>query len=531
MASLDDPWRTAALDRREILLGSAGLLAGALIGSRVNAAPRWAADPFQLGVASGCPRPDGFVIWTRLAPDPMSTDPATPGGMTGGDVPVSYEIATDPAMRTIVRRGEATAEAGFAHSVHERVNGLQPGRPYWYRFACGGAQSRIGRARTALAIAAPLQRMRFGFVSCSHYEFGYFSAYRHLAAEDPDLVVFLGDYIYKHVERKRPTVRRHSGDDEAKTLPGYRNRYAQYRLDPDLQDIHATTTALDDHEVQNDYADKWSLDFTPPDQFLLRRAAAYQAFYEHLPLDPQLSRPQNGAMRIYDRFAFGDLVQFHVLDGRQYRSREACYVPPDHGGAHAETDAGCPERAAPERSMLGRAQEAWLFDGLAKSQVRWNVLAQDVLMAQLRERQPDGEIGFWTDDWNGYPACRQRLLQHIHENRVANPVVIGGDSHCFWANEVKLDFDDPKAPAVASEMVGTSITSPAPNYELFAAFLPDNPHVKFFESRKRGYVLADVTTDRMESRFQIVSDVTDPKASRSTLATCVVENGRAGVNI
>jgi len=236
-------------------------------------------------------------------------------------------------------------------------------------------------------------------------------------------------------------------------------------------------------------------------------------------------------MRIYDRFAFGDLVQFHMIDGRQYRSRGACYGPPSHGGDHAETIASCPELLSADRSMLGRAQEAWLFDGLARSPARWNILAQDVLMAQLRERQPDGSIGFRTDDWNGYPASRQRILQHIHDRRVANPVIIGGDSHCFWANDLKLDFDDARAPAVAAELVGTSITSPAPPYEQMSACLPDNPHVKFFESRQRGYVCADIMPGRIESRFQIISDVTDPKATLSTLATVAVEDGRAGVMI
>jgi alkaline phosphatase D len=287
----------------------------------------------------------------------------------------------------------------------------------------------------------------------------------------------------------------------------------------------------DDHEVQNDYADRWSLTFDPPEHFLRRRAAAYQAFYEHMPVQPRLSRPHGPAMRVYDRFDFGGLVQFHLVDGRQYRSREACYGPPLRGGGHAETDTGCPERTQADRSMLGRAQEAWLFAGLAASRARWNILAQDVLMAQLRERQPDDSFGFWTDDWNGYPASRTRLLQHIHDNRVANPVVIGGDSHCFWANDLKLDFDDPRSPTVAAEMVGTSITSPAPDFDQFSAYVRDNPEVKFFESRQRGYVCADLTPDRMESRFQTVSDVTNPEATLSTLATCVIENDRAGVII
>jgi alkaline phosphatase D len=491
---------------------------------------RWRdGDPFSLGVAAGEPTPDGFVLWTRLAPAPLSPDPAAPGGMTGGDLAIGCEIARDPAMRDVVRRGRTVAEAAYAHSVHLEVRGLEPGRPYWYRFMSGEAQSRIGRAMTAPAPGQRLDSLRFAFVSCSNYEIGYFSAYRHLADEQPAFVAYLGDYIYEGLHEGG--VRRHSDGVAASTLPTYRNRYAQYRTDPDLQRLHAEVPALvtwDDHEVQNDYADRWSETFDDPQAFLQRRAAAYQAFYEHIPLRPSLSRPAGPAMRVYDRFGFGDLLEVSLLDGRQYRSREACYGPPKHGGGHPETPAGCPELVAPDRSMIGAAQEAWLFDGLAKSRARWNVIAQDVLMAKLRLRTPEGDFAYWTDDWNGYPASRTRLLQHVHDSRVANPVVIGGDIHSFWTNDLKLDFDDPRSPTVATEFVGTSITSNGVDYDRYARYLPDNPHVRYFESRKRGYVMVDVAPARMTTRFQAVSDVRDPAATVSTLKSFTVENGRAG---
>jgi alkaline phosphatase D len=524
------------LDRRRLIggLGASclGLMAGpALIGRAIAQARRWPADPFSLGVASGAPRPDGFVLWTRLAPDPLSANPATPGGMTGGDVPVSYEIAGDEAMRDIVRRGVADAEAAYGWSVHADVSGLQPGRPYWYRFLCGDAVSRIGRAMTAAAPATPIERMRFGFVSCAHYEHGYFAAYRHLADENPDMVLFLGDYFYEYVEQVRPTVRLHSDGIEAATLPTYRNRYAQYRLDVDLQRLHAQAPALltwDDHEVANDYADRWSQFNDDPDLFLRRRAAAYQAFYEHMPVRPILSRPDGPVMRIYDRFTFGDLLEISMVDGRQYRSRPPCYMPPDRLRGHLESDAACPERRQEGRSMIGLAQENWLGIGLARSKAKWNVIAQDVLMAQLRQKTASGDFGFWTDDWDGFPASRQRLLQRIAQTRVPNPVVIGGDIHAFLANDLRVDFDDPKSPVVATEFVGTSISSAGPPYDAIAASLPDNPHVRFFESRKRGYVSVDVDARQMAARLRAISDVTDPKASVSTLRTFAVENGRPG---
>jgi alkaline phosphatase D len=522
------------LTRRRLMTGaaSAGLaLVAAPSLLRPAAGQIWrAGDPFSLGVASGAPRPDGFVLWTRLAPDPLSSNPETPGGMSGDDVTIGYEIATDDAMRDVVRRGEAIAERAFGYSVHVDAGGMQPGRPYWYRFTSGEAASRIGRAVTLPAPGSPLDKLRFGFVSCSNYEHGYFSAYRHLTDENPEVVLFLGDYIYEGIEEGRSTVRRHSDGIEAATLPTYRNRYAQYRLDPDLQRLHAEVPALvtwDDHEVQNDYADRWSQYFDDPAQFLLRRAAAYQAFYEHMPVRPILSRPEGPAMRVYDRFTFGDLIEVSMIDGRQYRSREACYAPPKKGGGHLESNANCPERLAAGRSMMGFGQEAWLYAALAHTKAQWNVIAQDVLMAQLREKD-NGVDSFWTDDWDGYPANRARLLKQISDTRVSNPVVVGGDIHAFFANDLRLEFNDPGSPVVATEFVGTSIASYGPPYELIAQTLPDNPHVHFFESRRRGYVCVDLDRKQMQARMQVVSDAHDPKAELATLKTFVVESGRAG---
>jgi alkaline phosphatase D len=509
---------------------AAPIAAPALI--RTAGAQSWrAGNPFSLGVASGAPRPDGFVLWTRLAPEPLSSNPETPGGMSGADVTLRYEIASDPGLTKIVRRGSAIAEQAFAYSVHLDVAGLEPGRSYCYRFLSGDAVSPTGHAMTLPAPGSAPAKLRFGFVSCSNYEHGYFSAYRHLNAEHPEFVLFLGDYIYETIEQYRPIVRRHSEGIEAATLPTYRNRYAQYRLDADLQGLHAQVPAIvtwDDHEVQNDYADKWSETFDDPAQFLIRRAAAYQAFYEHMPVRPIISRPNGPLMRVYDRFTLGDLIEISVIDGRQYRSRQACYRPPYRGGGHLETNASCPERLEAGRTMLGFGQEAWLYAGLAHSKARWNLIAQDVLMAQLR-RKRDGIDAFWTDDWNGYPANRARLLHHIYDAKVSNPVVISGDIHSFFANDLKLDFDDESSPVVASEFVGSSISSYGPPYDAIAKALPDNPHVHFFDSRQRGYVVVDVMPDTMQVQMRTVSDAHDPKATISTFKTFAVEGGRPGV--
>jgi alkaline phosphatase D len=488
-------------------------------------------NPFTLGVASGAPRPDGFVLWTRLAPDPLSVNPETPGGMSGGDVGLRYEIATDDAMKNVVRRGTATAQQLYGYSVHLDVAGLQSGRSYWYRFLSGEATSSIGRAVTLPAPGASLDSIRYGYVSCANYEHGYFSAYRHLTDENPEFVLFLGDYIYEGIEENRPIVRHHSDGIEASTLPTYRNRYAQYRLDQDLQRLHAQVPSLvtwDDHEVQNDYADKYGEYFDDPAQFLIRRAAAYQAFYEHMPVRPILSHPDGPLMRVYDRFTFGDLIEISVIDGRQYRSREACYGPPNKGGGHLESNGSCPERLDPGRTMIGFDQEAWLYSALAHSKAKWNLIAQDVLMAQLREKQ-DGIDTFWTDNWDGYPANRARLIKRIHDTKVSNPVVASGDIHSFFANDLHLDPDDQKSPIVATEFVGTSIASYGPPFDMLNQTLPDNPHVHFFESRRRGYVVVDLKREQMQLRMRAVSDAHDPKADISTLKTYAVESGRTGV--
>jgi alkaline phosphatase D len=247
-----------------------------------------------------------------------------------------------------------------------------------------------------------------------------------------------------------------------------------------------------------------------------------------MPVRPILSHPQGPVMRVYDRFTFGDLIEISMIDGRQYRSREACYGPPNKGGGHLESNASCPERLAAGRTMMGFAQEAWLYSGLTHAKAQWNVIAQDVLMAQLRQKL-NGADAFWTDDWDGYPANRTRLLKRISDTRVSNPVVVGGDIHAFFANDLHLDFDDPASPVVATEFVGTSITSyPAP-YELFAQAVPDNPHVRFCESRRRGYVSVDLERAHMQVRLRVVSDAHDPKADIATLKTFAVENGKPGV--
>ena len=516
-----------------MLLSRRGLIAGTASLTVAKSVPAWAAPaapPFTLGVASGDPAPDGFVIWTRLAPEPLAPDGS--GGISGV-IPVRWEVAADAAMRRIVARGVARADDVFAHSVHVEVAGLRPGRPYWYRFEALGERSPVGRAITTPAPGQATDRLRMAFASCSHWELGWFSAYRHMAEEAPDLVFFLGDYIYEAsvgAAKAAEVVRRHDRPEPAQDLAAYRNRHALHHTDPDLQALHAAAPCVatwDDHDVENDYAGQWSEHpETDPAAFLTRRAAAYRAFYEHMPLRA-LSRPTGPDMRVYRRFDYGALAQIAVLDGRQYRSKQPCEIPGWRGGHVAAAD--CTERTAADRTMLGWGQERWLYDGFRRSTARWNVIAQDVIIASLQQADPKtGQIGHYTDAWDGYAATRRRMLQAVADSRLANPVFFGGDIHSFWTNDLKLDFDDPGSPTVAAEFVGTSITSDGPDYELFARQLPRNPHVRYFESRARGYISVDLTPSRMETRFQAISDRRDPQATVSTLKSFVVESGRAG---
>ncbi len=511
--------------RRRHLLKGAGFLTGLAIASqwsnrRVVAQPKFSDYPFKLGVASGDPLPGGFVLWTRLAPKPLSGD----GGMPKVNVPVQWQLATDPNMKQVVLRGTAMATPELAHSIRVVLDGLQPAKWYWYQFKAGNEVSPIARTRTAPALGTPLDRLKFAFVSCQHWEHGYYTAYRHLANEDLDVVFHLGDYIYEG--SPDPDVIRQHANPEPVDLQGYRIRYAQYKSDPDLQAAHAAFPFIctwDDHEVENDYADEDSENFDPASVFLARRAAAYQAYYEHMPLR-SLSMPKGPDMRLYRRFTFGDLAEFSVLDTRQYRSDQAC---DNNGKGGGQVVTNCRERLDPERTMLGSAQMGWLLDGLKRSNVRWNVIAQQLLMAEF-EQLPGPEQGHWSDGWDGYAADRRRILQFLQKARPSNPVVIGGDIHSYWVTDLKPNFRDPNSPVVASEFVGTSITSSGVPYESFAALLPENPHIKFFESRRRGYVRCTVEPHCWTTDLRVVSTITQPKATVSTLAKYIVENGRPG---
>ena len=514
-----DPCLSHLFNRRHFIASAGAFLSLALTTqlteSIVAAAPPFSADPFSLGVASGDPAPDGIVLWTRLAPDPLRG-----GGMPPQKVTVEWQVATDERMLRLVKRGTTVASPELAHSIHVEVRGLQPARWYWYQFKVGSHTSPVGRTRTAPARGARTGRLAFAFASCQHYEDGYYTALRHMAHEDLDLVVFLGDYIYEDGIRQGRTRQHHS--TEIMTLTDYRNRYALYKSDPDLKLAHATfpwIVTWDDHEVDNNYAGALDEKGTASAIFLRRRAVAYQAYYEHMPLRIS-SMPRGPSMPLYRRISYGALAEFSVLDTRQYRTDQPC-----GDGVKALCSAALSRQA----TLTGTAQEEWLLRGLERSRVRWNILAQQVMMARV-DRELGVERKYSMDQWGGYVAARNRLLAFLRKRRPSNPVVITGDIHSNWVADLKADFDDPRSETVGTEFVGTSISSGGDGTDKrpeTEKVLSENPHIKFFNAQ-RGYVRCTVTPARWQSDYRVVDSVTRPAGQVSTRASFVVENGRAG---
>jgi alkaline phosphatase D len=518
MKSIDDT--DLLLSRRRLLFGAGALAGLAMIDPGSTFAQRrtvkFTSDPFGLGVASGDPWPESVLLWTRLAPDPLNG-----GGMPRQPVDVRWEIAGDDQMRNIIASGVTTARAELGHSVHVEVFGLQPARWYWYRFTSGDATSPIGRTRTAPASSARVNRFAFAFASCQHYEAGLYTAYKHLLEEDLDLVVFLGDYIYEGAAISGRT-RMHNGP-EPRTLAEYRNRYALYKGDELLQRAHAAfpwVVTWDDHEVENNYAGDVDQDNEPREKFLARRAQAYQAYYEHMPLRPSTFR-RGPSVEIYRRLRFGDLMEMNVLDTRQYRTDQPC------GDG---TKPICPEALNAKATMLGSRQERWLMQGLEQSRARWNVIAQQVMVAPVDARTGP-ERAYSMDKWSGYIEARNRLLDFLGRRRPSNPIVITGDIHTNWAADLKADFDKEDSPVVGVEFVGTSISSGGDGTDTQLSTperLAENPHIKFFNAQ-RGYVRAVLTPEQWQTDYRIVAAVTRPDAAISTRASFVVENGQAGI--
>ena len=498
------------ITRRHVLRQAAALSLLPVVGAARTQAAAFTNPLFTLGVASGDPTPHGVVIWTRLAPDPLNG-----GGMPNQNVPIRWEVAEDDGMRKIVQKGEWTARPDAAHSVRREVTGLEPGRWYWYRFDAMGHASTIGRTRTAAEPTQALERLHLAVASCQNYEHGYYTAYRHMAEEDLDLVLHVGDYIYEDGTHDG-TPRRHNSAT-TKTLEAYRNRYALYKLDPDLQAAHAAfpwALVPDDHEVTNDYAGAQDGSGHGGPEFLRRRAAAYQAYYEHMPFRPDM-RPNGPDMRLYRSLRFGDLAAVHLLDTRQYRTPQPC---------GRKWERRCKEASDPNATLLGKDQERWLTEKLADRSARWTVLAQQIPIIQ-RLRRKDGVDEYHTDKWDGYLAARERLFQAVRKAEVQGLIGLAGDVHNNWAGTLRANFDDPASEILGHEFVSTSITSGGDGEDDKKGqqrIVDTNPHIAFFNGQ-RGYLRCIVGRNEWRTDYRVLPYVSKPGAPISTRASFVVD--------
>ena len=489
-------------------------------GPETSRVVRWQNDPFSLGVASGQPRADSVLLWTRLilqgADMAYSINPLS----------VQCEVFADEALRQRVGHWRAVTSTQRGMSVHVEAKGLQPGRHYWYRFICGSATSPTGRTRTAPAQQDKVSSLRMVLASCQHFEQGYFTAHREIAKQDVDLVLFVGDYIYES-SNPRYVVRQHVGG-VPQTLDEYRARHAQYKGDADLRASHAAHPWMmtwDDHEVVNDYANDRDNKFTDPAVFLRRRAAAYQAYFEHMPVrvGPDAANPAN--MRIHDRMAWGQLADIWTLDNRQYRSYHACPAPLKGGG---RVVMGCNELTDPQRTMLGMEQERWLTQGMNGSQAAWKIVAQGTQMSSTGLGTPMGRSAF-TDGWDGYPLARERFLQNIGDAKLQDVLVLGGDVHMNVAANLRVKPNEEQSPVVASELTTTSITSRGMGETLAAQIRSNNPDIAHLRPDERGFSLLHITPESMQSEFKTTANPVKMDAVFSAQARFTVQRGVAGV--
>ncbi len=519
--------------RRQLLALAAASAASVWLPRSAWSQPKFSSDPFTLGVASGSPTHDSVVLWTRLLPQGLLAR-----GLGKEAITVRWEVARDDKFAMVVQSGQTQALSELAHSVHAEVLGLEPDRWYFYRFMAADAVSPVGRTRTFPAPDAVVNSLRLAYASCQRWEHGFFSAYRHMREENLDAVMFLGDYIYEYPGAGN-AVRMPTGGWVV-TLDDYRQRYALHKGDADLQAMHAACPWLvtwDDHEVQNDYAglqagNSGALDTSSPTNFAARRAAAYQAFYEHMPVrasvltQAMLGLATGAEMRIYNQVRFGQLASFYMLDARQYKDPQPC-TKDGKLGSSTFNPAACAHWNDAGRSMLGAAQERWLDGAFGKATAGWNVLGQQSVFGPRDFKSGPGET-LWNDGWDGYPAARARLTGSLQKNAVANAVLLGGDVHENWVGHVKADYAQAKSDSIAVEFCGTSITSRSGNASRVKVdeWLGENPHFVFADNQRKGYSVVAFTPKQLTTTLRVVDDVTRKDAKIETLASFAVQAGK-----
>ncbi|KUL25281.1 alkaline phosphatase D family protein [Streptomyces regalis] len=495
------------------------------------ALPARAADPapaFLHGVASGDPLPDGILLWTRVTPTPE----AIPGSGFGPDTEVSWIVARDKALTAVVAKGSLTATAASDHTVKADIRGLEPATDYWFRFSAGGTDSPVARTRTAPAADAAVTGLRFGVVSCANWEAGYFSSYRHLAnRSDLDAWLHLGDYIYEYGTGEYGTrdkvVRPHAPTHEILTLADYRTRHGKYKTDLDLQALHTKAPVIaiwDDHEIANDAWSGGAENHTEGAEgtWAARQAAAKQAYFEWMPVRPAI------AGTTYRRLRFGKLADLSLLDLRSFRSQQVSV-------GNGEVD-------DPDRTLTGRAQLDWLKAGLTSSDTTWRLVGNSVMispfaigsltadllkpLAKLMGLPQEG-LALNPDQWDGYTDDRRELLAHLRANAIRNTVFLTGDIHMAWANDVPVNAGTyPLSASAATEFVVTSVTSDnlddivkVPEGTVSAIAAPiikaANRHVHWVDTDRHGYGVLDITGDRAQMDYYVLSDKTKKDATAS----------------
>ena len=466
-------------------------------------------NPFTLGVASGDVTQDSVVLWTRLAPEPL----ATGGGMGADALPVRWEVFADAALQQSVRQGEALAVPEFAHSIHVDLRALEPDTVYWYRFTAGGYTSEPGRTRTLPAPDSQPAAVRFVTVSCQNYTHGYFTAYHHIVAERPDFLIHLGDYIYETSYGE--TFRRHETEQMAFTLDGYRRRHARYKTDNNLRRAHARFpffTIPDNHDavIDNDRSE------------LAKRAAAYQAWYEHMPVRGY----RRDGFRLSRTIHAGNLLQLNLLDTRQFRDRQAlCALPDDPAFGFGNYRERCSEIFAARRTMLGQEQERRLTASILSNKATWHTLASSSVFLPFNLRR-DGKTFNYLGSWDSYPANRDRLTVALNQAGIANTVILSGDMHSFWALDGARS--EPVVPAVEFVTSSVSANWPEQMSRPISDSLDDNPQIRFYEPDQRGYLLHELSAQTWQVTARAVSNVREAQSNVSDLARFVVENGKGG---
>jgi alkaline phosphatase D len=531
---------TPPVGRRAVLATSA---AGAAAALGTAPSPSQALGPrrhgaFRHGVASGDPFPTSVLIWTRVTP----SERATPGSGKGAPVTVHWEVAEDPRFHRIVRHGTFRTGPHRDHTVKLVVPGLEPDTWYHYRFRWRAQTSRTGRTRTAPAPHATPDHLRFGVVSCANLQAGWFAAYRGLVQRD-DLhaVVHLGDYLYEYGPGQYGyggddvDIRTHQPAHEMVSLPDYRQRHAQYKQDPDLQDLHAKypwVITWDDHEVANDQWSAGAENHQPEEgDYASRRLQAHRAYDEWMPVRMDGTARLSDGDRLYRRIGFGRLAELSMLDLRTYRSEQVRTAAP--------TPVPAAEAAVsdPNRTITGDQQMSWLKQSLSSDRAQWKVIGNPVMIApvnfgavpqQLLEPVndvtgllPEDGFPYNVDQWDGYTADRREVLTHIRDHQITDALFITGDIHSGWAAELPYDASTyPLGDSAGVEFVCSSVTSNnlkdllhAPprtaSLAVEGAITANNRHVKYLDFDSHGFCVLDITSQRAQMDWFVIGDRKD----------------------